>query len=125
MTVERLTHRHEDGSTELVCCLMSYNEQYRCPDTPDNAKCQCIGEKQAVDRLAAYEGTGLTQKQVSDLARAQREGRVLPEGFGYALLTDGTHVVFKPRMESFRVEAMGNYTASANDEAQRALEERK
>lgn len=51
------------------------------------------------------------RKRTDELEADVKAGRILPAGFGYAHLADGTHVVFKLRMASFRVE-MDDYSAS-------------
>lgn len=71
--------------------------------------------------LCRYQDTGLTPEECAELAKAKAEGRILPEGFGYVQLSDKTHVVFKPKMASFRVEMMNYYSASTSEEAEAAL----
>lgn len=133
---ERLIHTHEDGTTELVCCLMSYNEAHGCPDDSSIPKHECPGQRAANDKLAAYEDTDLSPAQVAELARAQREGRcvVLPcsvERLKWAV--EGIHDAYGCPYGEMRIPAQyGDCRKGCFDcivdglrqEAERALSER-
>ena len=77
--MERLTKRSGYGTffSKEACALCEYDEQHfstfcenrECPDRK-NRKCPYL---QIVDRLAAYEDTGFTPEQITDLANALRE----------------------------------------------------
>ena len=67
-------------------------------------------------RLAAYEDTGLPPEHVAELAKAERDGRTLPEGFDCVESCDGvTLYVFHG--EGRRVMADVRYDLSPSTDA--------
>src|SRR5690348_15466173 len=44
---------------------------------------------EAYERLAAYEDSDLSPERVAELAQAEKDGRILPEGFNCVMLSDG------------------------------------
>ena len=61
--MERLTKRLEDGQA-------IFHECHGTCGTCDGANCYCIGPM--VDRLAAYEDTGLEPEEIDDVATAAK-----------------------------------------------------
>lgn len=79
--MERLTewHYQKKGGAYMKCS--EHCEREDCLD--------CIKFDALVDRLAAYEDTGLTPERIAELAQAERDGRlvVLPGGEDNAVLS--------------------------------------
>lgn len=67
--MERLTEKHYLGTDHYMKCSGSCNVDMDCIDCPSF---DCL-----VERLAAYEDTGLTPERCSEFARADAEGRYI------------------------------------------------
>lgn len=87
--MERLTEKHYLGTDHYMKCSGSCNVDMDCIDCPSF---DCL-----VERLAAYEDTGLTPERCAEFARADKDGRlvVLPCKVGqrvFALLDTDKHI---------------------------------
>ena len=67
--MERLTEKHYLGTDHYMKCSGNCNVDMDCIDCPSF---DCL-----VERLAAYEDTGLTPKRCAEFARADAEGRYI------------------------------------------------
>lgn len=67
--MERLTEKHYLGTDHYMKCSGSCNVDMDCIDCPSF---DCL-----VERLAAYEDTGLTPERCAEFARADAEGRYI------------------------------------------------
>lgn len=67
--MERLTEKHYLGTDHYMKCSGNCNVDMDCIDCPSF---DCL-----VERLAAYEDTGLTPERCSEFARADAEGRYI------------------------------------------------
>lgn len=68
--MKRLTERNEDGSTYYPYCL----REDTCWGWGTSGKCDtCKFNEKVCDRLAAYEDTGLTPKQVRKMKKAMED----------------------------------------------------
>lgn len=67
--MERLTEKHYLGTDHYMKCSGSCNVDMDCIDCPSF---DCL-----VERLAAYEDTGLTPDRCAEFARADAEGRYI------------------------------------------------
>ena len=67
--MERLTEKHYLGTDHYMKCSGNCNVDMDCIDCPSFDR--------LVERLAAYEGTGLTPERCSEFARADAEGRYI------------------------------------------------
>lgn len=67
--MERLTEKHYLGTDHYMKCSGSCNVDMDCIDCPSF---DCL-----VERLAAYEDTGLTPERCAEFARANAEGRYI------------------------------------------------
>ena len=69
--MERLTEKHYLGTDHYMKCSGNCNVDMDCIDCPSF---DCL-----VERLAAYEDTGLTPERCAEFARADAEGRYIVE----------------------------------------------
>ena len=67
--MERLTEKHYLGTDHYMKCSGNCNVDMDCIDCPSF---DCL-----VERLAAYEDTGLTPKRCAEFAQADAEGRYI------------------------------------------------
>ena len=67
--MERLTEKHYLGTDHYMKCSGNCNVDMDCIDCPSF---DCL-----VERLAAYEDTGMTPKRCAEFARADAEGRYI------------------------------------------------
>ena len=67
--MERMTEKHYLGTDHYIKCSGSCNVDMDCIDCPSF---DCL-----VERLAAYEDTGLTPERCAEFARADAEGRYI------------------------------------------------
>jgi hypothetical protein len=67
--MERLTEKHYLGTDHYMKCSGNCNVDMDCIDCPSF---DCL-----VERLAAYEDTGLTPERCAEFARADAEGRYI------------------------------------------------
>jgi hypothetical protein len=67
--MERLTEKHYLGTDHYIKCSGNCNVDMDCIDCPSF---DCL-----VERLAAYEDTGLTPERCAEFARADAEGRYI------------------------------------------------
>ena len=67
--MERLTEKHYLGTDHYMKCSANCNVDMDCIDCPSF---DCL-----VERLAAYEDTGLTTKRCAEFAQADAEGRYI------------------------------------------------
>lgn len=67
--MERLTEKHYLGTDHYMKCSGNCNVDMDC--------IYCPSFDRLVERLAAYEGTGLTPERCSEFARADAEGRYI------------------------------------------------
>lgn len=67
--MERLTEKHYIGTDHYVTCSGNCNVDMDC--------IECPSFDRLVERLAAYEDTGLTPERCSEFARADAEGRYI------------------------------------------------
>ncbi|OKZ95065.1 MAG: hypothetical protein BHV90_23965 [Clostridiales bacterium 42_27] len=113
--MERLTEKHYLGTDHYMKCSGSCNVDMDCIDCPSF---DCL-----VERLAAYEDTGLTPERCAEFARADAEGRYIvmrdAEQEGVARLRelaeadkDGRLVVLPCKVGDRRYEVTGRKTIS-------------
>ena len=67
--MERLTEKHYLGTDHYMKCSGSCNVDMDCID--------CPSFERLVERLAAYEDTGMTPKRCAEFAQADAEGRYI------------------------------------------------
>ena len=67
--MERLTEKHYLGTGHYMKCSDSCNVDMDCID--------CPSFERLVERLAAYEDTGMTPKRCAEFAQADAEGRYI------------------------------------------------
>ena len=67
--MERLTEKHYLGTDHYMKCSDSCNVDMDCID--------CPSFERLVERLAAYEDTGMTPKRCAEFAQADAEGRYI------------------------------------------------
>ena len=67
--MERLTEKHYLGADHYMKCSGSCNVDMDCID--------CPSFERLVERLAAYEDTGMTPKRCAEFAQADAEGRYI------------------------------------------------
>lgn len=67
--MERLTEKHYLGTDHYMKCSENCNVDMGCIDCPSFDR--------LVERLAAYEDTGLTPERCAEYAKADREGRYI------------------------------------------------
>jgi hypothetical protein len=67
--MKRLTYRLKSNAANLYDVDKAHGDKTK----------ESVARQNAFDLLAAYEDTGLTPEEISELAQAKREGRIIPE----------------------------------------------